>query len=54
MQVVTLVNVVVASCICDLSRENVLNGSHSNAEWNGKQTGDEQLGKPFEMGNVNG
>ena len=34
---------------CDLSRENV-----PNAERNGKQMGDERLGKPFETGNVNG
>ena len=40
--------------ICDLSRENVPNGSRSNAERNGKRTGDERLGKPFETGNVNG
>ena len=39
---------------CDLSRENVPNGSRSNAERNGKRTGDERLGKPFETGNVNG
>ena len=38
----------------DLSRENVPNGSRSNAERNGKRTGDERLGKPFETGNVNG
>ena len=40
--------------ICDLSRKNVPNGSRSNAERNGKLTGDERLGKPFETGNVNG
>ena len=40
--------------MCDLSRENVPNSSCSNAERNGKQTGDKRLGKPFEMGNVNG
>ena len=40
--------------ICDLSRENVPNGSRSNAEWNGRRTGDERLGKPFETGTVNG
>ena len=40
--------------ICDLSRDNVLNASCSNAERNGKWTGDEQLGKPFETGNING
>ena len=39
---------------CDLSRENVPNGSRSNAEQNGKRMGDEQLGKPFETGTVNG
>ena len=40
--------------ICDLSRENVPNGSRSNAERNGKRTGDERLGKPFETDTVNG
>ena len=40
--------------ICDLSRDNVLNASLSNTERNGKRTGDERLGKPFEMGTVNG
>ena len=40
--------------ICDLSCENVPNGSRSNAEWNGKRTGDERLGKPIETGTVNG
>ena len=40
--------------ICDLSHEDVPNGSPSNAERNGKRTGGEQLGKPFETGNVNG
>ena len=40
--------------ICDLSRDNVLNASCSNAERNGKWTGDEQLGKPFETGHING
>ena len=39
--------------ICDLSQENIPNGSRSNAERNGKQTGNERLGKPFETGNVN-
>ena len=34
---------------CDLSRDNV-----PNAERNGKRTGDERLGKPFETGTVNG
>ena len=38
----------------DLSRKNALNSSRSNAERNGKQTGDEQLGKLFETGTVNG
>ena len=32
----------------DLSRENVPNGSCSNAEWNSKRTGDERLIKIFE------
>ena len=40
--------------ICDLSRDNVPNASRSNAERNGKRTGDERLGKPFETGTVNG
>ena len=40
--------------ICDLSRENVPNGSRSSAERNGKRTGDERLGKPFKTGTVNG
>ena len=40
--------------ICDLSRDNVANASCSNAERNGKRTGDEQLDKPFETGTVNG
>ena len=39
---------------CDLSHKNILNGSRSNAERNGTQTGDERLGKPFETGTVNG
>ena len=39
---------------CDLSRDNVPNASRSNAERNGKRTGDERLGKPFETGTVNG
>ena len=39
---------------CDLSRDNVPNASRSNAERNGKQTGNERLGKPFETGTVNG
>ena len=39
--------------MCDLSRDNVPNASHSNAERNGKRTGDERLGKPFETGTVN-
>ena len=39
---------------CDLSCDNVPNASRSNAERNGKQTGDERLGKPFETGTVNG
>ena len=33
---------------CDLSRDKVPNASRSNAERNGKRTGDERLGKPFE------
>ena len=40
--------------ICDLSRDNVPNASRSNAEQNGKRTGDERLGKQFETGTVNG
>ena len=40
--------------MCDLSRDNVPNASRSNAERNGKRTGDERLGKPFETGTVNG
>ena len=40
--------------ICDLSRDNVPNASRSNAEQNGKWTGDERLGKQFETGTVNG
>ena len=40
--------------ICDLSRDNVPNASRSNAERNGKRTGDERLGKPFETDTVNG
>ena len=40
--------------ICDLSRDNVPNASRSNAERNGKRTGDERLGKPFETGTVSG
>ena len=40
--------------ICDLSRDNVPNVSRSNAEQNGKGTGDERLGKQFETGTVNG
>ena len=40
--------------ICDLSRDNVPNASRSNVERNGKRTGDERLGKPFETGTVNG
>ena len=39
---------------CDLSRDNVPNASRSNAERNGKRTGDERLGKPFETDTVNG
>ena len=39
--------------ICDLSRENVPNGSRSNAERNSKRTGDERLSKPFKTGTVN-
>ena len=35
--------------MCDLSRDNVL-----NAERNGKRTGNERLGKPFETDTVNG
>ena len=35
--------------MCDLSRDNV-----PNAERNGKQTGNERLGKPFETDTVNG
>ena len=42
------------NAICDLSRDNVPNASRSNAERNGKRTGDERLGKPFETGTVNG
>ena len=41
-------------CTCDLSRDNVPNASRSNTERNGKRTGDERLGKLFEMGTVNG
>ena len=44
----------IASSICDLSRDNVPNASRSNAERNDKRTGDERLGKPFETGSVNG
>ena len=40
--------------ICDLSRNNVPNASRSNAERNGKWTGDERLGKLFETGTLNG
>ena len=40
--------------ICDLSRDNVPNASRSNAERNGKRTGNERLGKPFETDTVNG
>ena len=40
--------------ICDLSRDNVPNASRSKAEQNDKGTGDEQLGKPFKTGAVNG
>ena len=40
--------------LIDLSRDNVPNASRSNAERNGKRTGDERLGKPFETGTVNG
>lgn len=38
--------------ICDLSRENIPNSSRWNSERNGKQTGDERLGKPFETDTV--
>ena len=53
---VMLYNMLCLLCFitCDLSRDNVPNASHSNAERNGKRTGDERLGKPFETGTVNG
>ena len=40
--------------MCDLSRENIPNGSRSNAERNGKRTDDERQDRRFKADTVNG